>query len=268
MEKANKEAEALLEKQAYSKRSMVILGVLLLIPGIINFLGLWWSKNGLSVSISLIMFGYSVPIALIRVLVDDSLNNKMFATDPINDPLEKNRVIKETTIGSAIILLVVAVVLIVYSIISSFGPEKIILPLPMYGGFLDVFYWIFFVLIWGLVLPVFEVYFFFGIQAYCWSMTNKNLFISAFYTWMNFGWIWFTIDGFFADLIITAIAFGVGVVLFSIRDRRSFFHCLGPRIAIGLALLVYCFALSMGHPKMFKTPTIYSRAAYEIKSLS
>jgi hypothetical protein len=268
MEQKKQEVEKLLDDQAYPKKWMLLLGVLLLVPGLINFFGFWWTRNGFSVTIAMIFGGYGLPLLIIKVLVDSDILRKSLQNDPISDAVKRNTVIKEAIIGSLIMFGILSAVLVVYCMVSPFGPTSIIVPMPMYGGLKDLIYWSFFIVVWAGVLPVVECYFFFAVQAYCWNLRLKQVFLASFYTWMNFGWILFTVDDMFADISVTALAFLVGVALFNFRDRQNFAQCVGARMAFGCALLVLVLALNLGHPKLFLTPKRFSRGAFVVIQVS
>ena len=268
MEQKRQEVENLLDDQAYPKKWMLLLGVLLLVPGLINFFGFWWTKNGFSVTMAMIFFGYGLSLFIIRLLVDNKILQKSLNSDPISDSVKRNVVIKEAVIGSLIMFGILSAVLVIYCMVSPFGPTSIIVPMPMYGGLKDLVYWSFFILMWAGVLPIVECYFFFAVQAYCWDLKLKNVFLGCFYTWMNFGWIYFTVDGLFADISVTALSFFVGVALFNLRDRQNFAQCVGARMAISSALLVLVLALNLGHPKLFLTPKRFSRGAFIVQEVS
>lgn len=268
MEQKKQEVEKLLDDQAYPKKLMLVLAVLLLIPGVINFFGFWWTKNGFSVSIAMIFFGYGVSFVVIKLLVDGDILSKSLKNDPIMDEAKRPTLIKEALIGSLVFFAVLSAVLVVYCMVSPFGPTSIIVPMPLYGGLKDLVYWSFFIVIWAGVLPIVECYFFFAVQAFCWNIKFKHFFLAGFYAWMNFGWIYFTVDGLFADLLITALSFLVGVALFNFRDRQNFIQCVGARMALGWALLVLVLALNLGHPKLFLTPKVFSRGAFSVQVIS
>lgn len=132
--------------------------------------------------------------------------------------------------------------------ISPIGMKVLTLPFPYFKtGFFRLFYNLLFLILYHLILPAAETaYYTIFLPELCPDAeTIKNLMIAGAYAGMNWFGIVFIFKRFFAQLFITALAFGIMFGLLMLKKQRGLPLALTARYALSFAVLFWLLWLAM-----------------------
>lgn len=232
---------SLMEYNSYSNATKALIAAFLVLPPLINYFGQQIHHDAIIVSIELILLGYVLPIFIMYNCVDKGIWLKAAHVD-LDDTSSKRTA---AIIQGVIYGVVIGAILILYCKYVDFGPQTIILPFPFYTDKTKrILYWVAFTIVWGIILPMAEVTFYFMFQAACWGGLLSDLVISLAYAIMNFCWMYWVIEKFWWAFSLAAFTFALGYFLIKIRDSKGGMAATGIRIGISLgtiALLVFIY---------------------------
>ena len=152
----------------------------------------------------------------------------------------------------------ILVLLGLYSYFISLGPKTLTLPFPNNGGIGNMIYWLFFFITFVLIVSLAEFVFFFVFCVAFWTQTWAKFLIVGVFAGYNFLWLIWVVP-FIAALILTGLAFALGWVLLTIREKQGAASALAIRIGVGLGLFCYLIFLNFVYPGGIKSPVYYFR---------
>ena len=244
----------ILEYNSYSVSTRIFLVILMLVPAITNFIMLMITHDAIYSTAALILIGYSIPLLIMHYLVDRLISVRAFTKDMDDRDIK----IKKGLVNGLVIGFFLGLILVGYSILFSWGPQSIVLPMPAYFGNRFYYYWIGFFILWVIILPIFEGIFFFMYQASSWNQTGSDVLICLLYALMNFTWLIYVVETKWALILLSCISFFVGYLCIWIRDKSSGFESLGIRIGISIGTYILLVYLNSG--SSHKSPMYYLRA--------
>lgn len=142
-----------------------------------------------------------------------------------------------------------ALILILWFTFIPWGPKAIYLQMPYFQNWWDVVYWAFFTVFFLAVLPAAESVFYFVFQNNVWFKASAKINISIAYALYHFGWICEVVDNWWAIIILTILAFVVGILCLSLSTRENIFRGITFRVGLGLAVYALLIWLYFMHPK-------------------
>lgn len=155
-----------------------------------------------------------------------------------------------------------AVILILWFSYIPFGPKAIYLQMPYFQNWWDVVYWAFFTLFFIGILPAAESVFYFVFQNNIWFKSSAKINIALAFALFHFGWICEVIDNWWAIIILTVIAFVVGLVCLSVSGRDNIFRGITLRVGFSVSVYALLLWLYFMHPRgKLATPAIFLRGS-------
>lgn len=141
-------------------------------------------------------------------------------------------------------------ILVLYSLIFPLKMKALILPFPLFRGwFFKLFYNIFFLLLYGVALPAGEMAYYVVFLRELVPEDNKvieALFISGFYALMNWCGVVFIFKGFFSQIFVTALAFGIMFGIIHLVNTRNLTPLtVTVRYILAWAILIWLIYLAM-----------------------
>lgn len=251
------DTDKLLEYNNYSKGTMVLFFVFMLLAPLVNGLGLYLQHDFVLVLIELIAIAYALPMYIMHKFIDQKIAVKLAAKDlGGEDPKVKA---KHALIYGAILGAIIGGILIIWSKYIPFGPQTIVLQMPIFSSKgEEVAYWIFWALLW-VALAVAEVAFYFMFQACVWNQAWSDFLISGCYALMNWTWLWFVVGNYLWSLGLAAVTFGLGYFFLKRRDSHGGIEVMGLRVGIAFGIIALLVFLNFVYPDV-KNPTWYFRA--------
>lgn len=164
-----------------------------------------------------------------------------------------------------------SLVLILFSRFSPIGMKSITLPFPIFKtGFFRIFYNLIFFIFYHLALPALEIlYFTVFLPETTFSQDNSTkdtapllnkkeltfiniLLICGSYAGITWCATWFIVTRFFAQLFITAVAFGIMFLLLKVKKDRDFKTVVVVRYALSFGMFIWLLWLASTRKEWFK----------------
>ena len=135
--------------------------------------------------------------------------------------------------------------------------------MPYFKNYYDLLYWTIFTVFFVGVVPVTEVLFFFIFQGNVWFTKSAKLQILILYALYHFGWICEVVGNWYSIIVLTLVAFAVGLFLVSLLEHEDVFRCIFYRVGISLGVWMLLVALWFLSPdnKMALPTQYFSRGS-------
>ena len=222
---------------------IVSVFIVSMIPAVVQLIVLIASKGTLT-TLAVMVAAYALLIFLHYRLVDRNAWNSL-KTQDISPSMTSGRFKTDFVLTASVAALAFAIVTILYSSYIPLGPSEIDIYLPAGNIFMRIIYWLLYISIHILVLPVLETAFFsFMIFYYIHYSLPFTGILAGVYGLTNFAWIVVSIWGVGWIIFLTLACGGLGWLYLVAARKESLLKALGMRTGVAAGLMIYLIVLN------------------------
>lgn len=225
------------------KRFYLLLS--LVIPIFMVWVGIWIFRDAMITGICLTLT-YSVSIFIHRKFRNRALWKWMSKQDFSGNFRSK---MKHNLFFSLSITAISSIFLVLYCAYISWGPQKLRLPFVYLATSQDLIYYFWLGVLYVVILPPLETYFFFGLHTFSWEQRIGQIIIPMTYGLMEMIWVVPIMENNLWRMLFTVMSTGFGYYLYKLRKTNDILKMMAVRQAMANTVgIVIFFLLVLNKP--------------------